>query len=154
MSTVDATSAATAAAAASYVYLLECDGTTYVGATVNLNHRLRQHNGIIKGGAHATSMKVKQGKSWRRICHISGFPNWQAALQFEWRWKQVSRKYLSMRNPLARRATALHQILAMERPTSKAMAFIEWPSPPEVVIEVEEDDIRNLFDPYIPVPHI
>ena len=123
---------------ACFVYLLECDGATYVGATVDLNHRLRQHNGEIKGGAHATSMKVKQGKSWRRICHISGFPNWQAALQFEWRWKQVSRKYLAMKNPLARRATALRQILAMERPTSKALAFVEWPSPPVVNIEIKD----------------
>jgi len=34
----------------SYVYLLECtDGSTYVGATVNLDRRLRQHNKEIKG---------------------------------------------------------------------------------------------------------
>jgi structure-specific endonuclease subunit SLX1 len=135
----------------SYVYLLECiDGATYVGATVNLDHRLRQHNGEIKGGAHATTAKLKKGITngnvWRRVCHIEGFPNWQAALQFEWRWKQVSRKFLGIKSPLERRAKALYAILAMERPTTKAMAFSEWPSPPVVVIE--EADISSIFDKY------
>ena len=33
-----------------YVYLLEStDGCTYIGATVDLDHRLRQHNCEIKG---------------------------------------------------------------------------------------------------------
>jgi structure-specific endonuclease subunit SLX1 len=131
-----------------FVYLLECtDGATYVGATVDLDHRLRQHNGDIKGGAHATTIKLGQGKSWRRVCHIEGFPDWQAALQFEWRWKQVSRKLLSIKSPLLRRAKALHMILAMERPTTKAKAFSEWPSPPSVLIDVEDEDIHNIFDP-------
>ena len=76
-----------------YVYLLECsDGCTYVGATVNLERRLRQHNKEIKGGAIATTSKVNQGYSWRRVCYVKGFPSWQTALQFEWRWKQISRK--------------------------------------------------------------
>jgi hypothetical protein len=33
---------------------------------------------------------------------------------------------------------ALKQLLALERPTSKAMAYTEWPSPPQVNIEIEE----------------
>jgi predicted GIY-YIG superfamily endonuclease len=47
-----------------YVYLLvaSSSGNTYVGATVNLDHRLRQHNGEIKGGAKATSIRVKLGE--------------------------------------------------------------------------------------------
>ena len=77
----------------SYVYLLESTNkNTYVGATVDLDRRLRQHNKEIAGGAHATSIKVNSGEEWTRACHVSGFPNWQAALQFEWRWKQLSRK--------------------------------------------------------------
>ena len=76
----------------SYVYLLvSSDDATYVGATVDLDRRLRQHNKEIKGGAHATSAKVLKGETWVRACHVSGFPDWQAALQFEWRWKQISR---------------------------------------------------------------
>ena len=73
--------------------LLVCtDNSTYVGATVDVDRRLRQHNKEIKGGAHATGIKVNQGKIWERACYVQGFPDWQAALQFEWRWKQLSRK--------------------------------------------------------------
>ena len=71
----------------SYVYLLESsNGATYVGATVDPDRRLRQHNHEISGGAHATGAKVKKGEIWNRICYIAGFPTWSAALQFEWRF--------------------------------------------------------------------
>ena len=118
-----------------YVYLLEATGgSTYVGATVDLDHRLRQHNCEIKGGAVATSTKVKRGETWRRVCHVAGFPSWQAALQFEWRWKQLSRKMIgSVKNPLERRSIALENLLALDRPTSKALAYSEWLSPPQVI---------------------
>jgi predicted GIY-YIG superfamily endonuclease len=117
-----------------YVYLLESTNkSTYVGATVDLDHRLRQHNKEIKGGAVATSAKVNKGETWTRICHVEGFPTWNAALQFEWRWKQLSRKLPMSLKPIERRAMALEQLLALERPTTKAVAYSEWASPPNVV---------------------
>ena len=118
-----------------YVYLLEATGgSTYVGATIDLDHRLRQHNCEIKGGAVATSMKVKRGETWSRVCHVAGFPTWQSALQFEWRWKQLSRTMISsVKNPLKRRQVALEKLLALERPTSKAVAYSEWITPPQVI---------------------
>jgi len=132
----------------SYVYLLvSSDNATYVGATIDLERRLRQHNKEIKGGAYATSAKVLNGETWTRACHISGFPNWQAALQFEWRWKQLSRKLPTRMFPLDRRMTALRQLLALERPTSKAVAYSEWPSPPQVHIETEEaQKLYNMIE--------
>ena len=95
-----------------YVYLLvSSDNATYVGATVDLNRRLRQHNKEIKGGAHATGSKVEKGEVWIRACHVEGFPDWQAALQFEWRWKQLTRKITITVHPLHRRMVALKQLL-------------------------------------------
>jgi structure-specific endonuclease subunit SLX1 len=124
---------------ASYVYLLVCsDNSTYVGATIDLDHRLRQHNKEIKGGAHATSAKVDKGEIWTRACHVSGFPTWQSALQFEWKWKHLSRKISSKMFPLERRMEALKELLALEKATSLAMPFNEWSSPPEVHLEMEE----------------
>jgi hypothetical protein len=41
-------------------------------------------------------------------------------------------------NPLERRLTALKDLLALERPTSKALAYTEWSAPPEVHLETED----------------
>lgn len=128
-----------------FVYLLESsDNSTYVGATIDLDRRLRQHNKEIKGGAHATGIKVSKGETWKRVCHVSGFPDWQAALQFEWRWKQLTRKLPTHMFPLQRRMEALKQLLLLERPTSKAKAYSEWESPPKV--NIEDEDAQKFYN--------
>ena len=117
-----------------YVYLLEStDKATYVGATIDVDRRLRQHNKEIKGGAHATSTKVLKGEVWSRVCYVKNFPSWVAALQFEWRWKQLSRKLPLSMVPVDRRKKALGQLLALERPTSKSVAYTEWEILPEII---------------------
>lgn len=131
----------------SYVYLLLATPlrqATYVGATVDLAHRLRQHNKEIKGGAVATGIRVAKGDTWIRAAHVSGFPDWQAALQFEWRWKQLSRKLPAKMKPLERRMNALKQLLALERPTTKAKAYSEWVLKPEIIWG--DDEAKMLFD--------
>ena len=126
----------------SYVYLLvSTNGSTYIGATMDLNRRLRQHNKEIKGGAHATGIKVSQGETWQRAAYISGFPDWQSTLQFEWRWKQISRKYSFQMNPLERRLKALKDLLSLKQSTTKAIPFEEWMSPPEIHFEIEDAKI-------------
>jgi predicted GIY-YIG superfamily endonuclease len=132
-----------------FVYLLTAtNGNTYVGATVDLQRRLRQHNKELVGGAHATGIKVSQGESWTRAAHVSGFPDWQAALQFEWRWKHLSRKYPAKMNPLERRMKALQDLLALDRPTSKAKSYSEWSAPPKVHLETNESmGFDALFKP-------
>jgi predicted GIY-YIG superfamily endonuclease len=128
----------------SYVYLLvSTHGNTYVGATVDLNRRLRQHNKEIKGGAVATGSKVSKGETWVRACHVSGFPDWSAALQFEWRWKQLSRKLPLKMLPLERRLKALKELLALDRSTSKALPYSEWIEPPNV--QLETDDASEIY---------
>ena len=120
----------------SYVYLLHStNNSTYVGATVNLERRLRQHNKELKGGAHATTMKVEAGESWERACYIEGFPDWQAALQFEWRWKQISRKLPNKLFPLKRRMIALKKLLSLDSSTSKAIPYASWSNPPNIIFE-------------------
>ena len=123
----------------SYVYLLvSTSGATYVGATIDLDRRLRQHNKEIKGGAHATGMKVGKGETWTRAAHVSGFPDWQAALQFEWRLKQLSRKLPAKMLPLERRLRALKQLIGLPQSTSKAIPYHEWLIPPEVHCEIPD----------------
>ena len=128
-----------------FVYiLLSSDNSTYVGATIDLERRLRQHNKEIKGGAIATGAKVSNGQIWVRVAHITGFPDWQAALQFEWRLKQLTRRISLSVNPLHRRMIALKQLLKLERPTSKAKAYTEWDQLPKVVLE--DDEARKYYE--------
>jgi len=129
----------------SYVYLLECtDKATYVGATVDPNRRLRQHNKEISGGAHLTGSKVIKGEAWERICYVEGFPEWTEALKFEWRWKQLSRKLPMKMLPVERRLRALKMLLALERSTTKATAFSEWPRQPQ--IHWDNDQAKQFYE--------
>ena len=140
-----------------FVYLLVSDsGATYIGATVNLDRRLRQHNKEITGGAHATGSKVKKGESWVRACHVKNFPDWSSALQFEWRWKQISRKLSRDLVPLERRYDGINQnnILVCAScwnsssffwndRRSKALAYKDWPNGTTPVLETIWSWSRN-----------
>ena len=129
----------------SFVYLLEStDGSTYVGATVDVNRRLRQHNKEITGGARRTGMKVSNGQVWKRICYVSGFPDWRSALQFEWRWKQISRKIKNPTNPLEKRMHALHQLLALEKSTEAAIPFQQWLTPPIIHFTNPQENLLSI----------
>ena len=63
---------------------------TYNGYTVDLNRRLRQHNGLIKGGARATSNRGP----WDFIFVMTS-PCWECistAMQHEWSIKYPTRR--------------------------------------------------------------
>ncbi len=94
-----------------YCYCLQSsNGGTYVGATVDPDRRLRQHCGELKGGARATHRRVAAGETWKRIGLVGPFEK-IPALQFEWRWKFLSRK-LKSGTPIQKRKMALEQLLA------------------------------------------
>lgn len=137
---IDVTTSLALIPSKSFVYLLEStSGATYVGATIDLTRRLRQHNKELVGGAYATSAKVVKGEKWRRVCHVAGFPDWTAALQFEWRWKQLSRRLPKHLKPLERRSAALKQLLALTQSTTKAVPYSLWDTPPQVIAEIDCD---------------
>ena len=121
----------------SFVYFIEStSGSTYIGATVNLDKRIRQHNKEIKGGAKATSIKVEQGEVWKYICYVENFPNYNEALKFEWRWKQISRLIQKSNvtiNPREKRFEALKKLLNLDKSTSKAIPYSEWENKVNVV---------------------
>jgi len=125
----------------SYVYLLESStGATYIGATIDLNRRLRQHNKEIKGGAHATGSRVSRGEIWHRVAYVGGFPDWTSALQFEWRWKNLSRTkaFRNIKKPIERRLAALNRLLSFTKSTEKAIPFDQWLHSPRVHFEQQD----------------
>lgn len=70
-----------------YCYLLQSVSNRrkwYVGYSLNPIHRLGQHNGVIEGGAKETS----KDRPWKLICCLSGLPNHQQALMWEWAWQK------------------------------------------------------------------
>jgi len=130
-----------------YCYLLYTEnGPTYVGATTDVDRRLRQHNQEVTGGARATRIQVAQGRTWKRACYITGIPEWRSALQLEWRWKQLGRtQFKHIKNPIHRRLYSLKQLLAFDKPTQKGIPYDAYPSgPPQVVWE--SDEMKQIYD--------
>jgi predicted GIY-YIG superfamily endonuclease len=106
-------------------------GRTYVGFSTNVDRRLRQHNGELQGGARAT-----HGSSWNRIITVTGFPTQQAALQFEWKWKRLTK---GQRGPaVERRCQALLELLNSEQSTTNAVPFSTYESPLLVMLEATQ----------------
>lgn len=130
-----------------YCYMLYTEeGQTYIGATIDPDRRLRQHNKEISGGARATSMRVQQGLSWKRACYIENIPEWRTALQIEWRWKQLGRtQFKHIKNPIERRLYSLKKLLSLEKPTEKAIPYEAYPSGPPF-IHWESDELKNRYE--------
>jgi structure-specific endonuclease subunit SLX1 len=120
-----------------YCYLLFSGRQTYIGATVDPDRRLRQHNGEITGGARRT-----HGLSWQRACYVSGFPTWNAALQFEWAWKRHGRGKPRLEGKLE----ALWNLLHTERSTGNALPFRFWSRPLSVVFNTDIRPFLNKID--------
>jgi len=115
-----------------YVYLLQSSSKkTYVGATTDVPRRLKQHNKKKSGGAVYTGKWVDRGDTWKCICYVSGFPTWIDALQFEWKWKRLTRDSPS-KHQLQKRLEALNVLITSEKSTSSSTPFSEWTYPLEI----------------------
>lgn len=101
---------------------------TYIGATINVDRRLRQHNGVLSGGAKRTA-----GHEWKRMCHVVGFTSSNDALRFEWRWKFISRKFKG--TSLERRFHALYEILNEDKGRTEILNLLS-----------ESEDCYNYFN--------
>lgn len=120
-----------------YCYcLLSRTNTTYIGSTIDPDRRLRQHNRDITGGAKATG----RSNGWKRICCVTGFPDERSALQFEWKWKQLSKK--NRGSPLDKRLTALETLLNSEQSTASSQLFSTFDGP--LCLFLEDDSCFYL----------
>ena len=72
-----------------YMLKSEVANRIYIGYTINFNRRIRQHNGLICGGAKRT----RAHRPWIPFCLISGFTDSKTAKSFEyWLQHQKNRK--------------------------------------------------------------
>ena len=67
--------------------IVAAGGETYFGYTVNLERRLKQHNGELPGGARHTA----SGLQWSLVTAVAGFESKEEALRFEWQTQQFPR---------------------------------------------------------------
>lgn len=102
-----------------YCYIIKNDNNlTYNGYTTNLFRRLRQHNGLIAGGAKATANKGP----WSYYCILTGFDSQREALSCEWKIKHPTgkktrpKKYCGIQG----RILSLNQVLSLDTWTSKS----------------------------------
>ena len=128
----------------SYCLVRSDSAATYVGATVNIENRLRQHNGLKKGGAKYTVSALSKGHTWDLVVKVSGFPTWRAALQFEWRWKNLSRKKRIGKSPLERRIKALICLVNLDRPASKSERYDSY-APLKIAIHTNSKETDELL---------
>jgi predicted GIY-YIG superfamily endonuclease len=121
-----------------FCYFIECsDKNTYIGATVDVDRRLRQHNSEIKGGARRTTARSACGSKWHRILYVSGFSSSQEALKFEWRWKYFSRKSVA-KSPMERRIEALAHTLKFKEFGPSLILHVEPHCPADLIFKIQE----------------
>jgi predicted GIY-YIG superfamily endonuclease len=106
-------------------YLLKLDHPTkfltYVGSSKNFQHRLRQHNGEIKGGAKSTTRR-SEGYLWKPICVMGGpAQTKRGSLQFEYRVKHAK---LALEGKLLARNAKCNQAGRKLHPKVKAMISV------------------------------
>jgi predicted GIY-YIG superfamily endonuclease len=103
-----------------YCYILRCldenhKNLTYNGSTNDLKRRLRQHNGLLCGGAKAT-----KGKKWEVYALVSGFQNHNDCLSCEWKIrKPLNKKRTAIHCGVAGRIKGLSTVLMLDKWTSK-----------------------------------
>ncbi len=111
-----------------YVYMVT-DGRgkrTYVGYTVNVERRIRQHAGELKHGARTTS-KFQGGVHYAVI--VGPFPSKRMALSLEATWKRTRARGIRAR------CLKLAHLLNHPRPHWKPLCGGCWP-PPNLKVQI------------------
>ena len=112
---------------------------TYVGMTNNLTRRLRQHAGVLVGGAKYT----RTHRPWSCVLFITGFTTKREALQFEWAWKKQPPKNV---HGLEQRLQKLQHLLRRDQWTRNAPRAV---SVPLVVNCVERLSTKIATPPHV-----
>lgn len=92
-----------------YIYMLLCsDDSLYTGITPNLQRRMRQHTGQLKGGARYTALRPP-----KEIAAVWTAPDRSAASKAEYAIKHLTP---NQKRLLAAQPERLYELLAIEEP--------------------------------------
>ena len=95
-----------------YCYLIQsnnCPNFSYIGITNNLEQRLKQHNGEIKGGAKCT----RRFTDWEYVLQV-GLKDKRTASSLEWYWKHKKNsknKWQHTRSGISNKIERLKEII-------------------------------------------
>jgi predicted GIY-YIG superfamily endonuclease len=94
------------------VYWIKSGSKHYIGATKDIENRLRQHNGEIGGGAWKTLLSPKEAK-WKVVHIVPGFATWRDCLRFEYAFKHQTKIHLRIGHNKTQRVRALEATLSL-----------------------------------------
>ncbi|ORY49295.1 hypothetical protein BCR35DRAFT_356149 [Leucosporidium creatinivorum] len=92
---------------------------TYIGSTPNPPKRIREHNGLLQGGA----FKTRLARPWEQELIVYNFPTKLQALQFEWAWQNPDRSRLLRRaapSPSPAPSTSLSSTIKASKATKSS----------------------------------
>lgn len=93
----------------------------YIGYTIDFNRRLKQHNGLISGGAK----KTFNGRPWIPYIKINGFLDKSSALRFEYRLQMMTKKIYG--DPLIYTMSMLIKLINMGEGSKNKDTWFPWP---------------------------
>lgn len=126
---------------------------TYSGSTNDFPHRLRQHNGLIVGGARITETT----RPWRVACLVLGFPDNSSALRFEYFTKTSHTKIDGTGlNALQRRAALIAAAEQKMLPSIRQGLTFHLPDPYfRECVQVARDPLGPLIRMFqVPCPEL
>lgn len=88
-----------------YLIISQNTARTYVGCTLYPRRRIKQHNGIIKGGARSTTT----GRPWIVALVVTGFTSKKSAMTFEYWWKHPGKRLFRARGRIEALAITMHK---------------------------------------------
>lgn len=108
-----------------YVYMLLCsDGSLYTGITPDLQRRMRQHTGQIKGGARYTALRPP-----KELAAVWTAPDKRIAAKAEYAIKHLSAEKKRL---LAADPQRLNELLGKDKPLD--VTYFDHPSLQEFLL--------------------
>ncbi|EGF81182.1 hypothetical protein BATDEDRAFT_87437 [Batrachochytrium dendrobatidis JAM81] len=121
----------------------------YIGSTLDPSRRLRQHNGLIKGGAQQTI----KWRPWEMVAIVYGFPSDVTALQFEWAWQNPHKSRHFKKDQFSE--TRSNMVVKGKLKVLSKMLHLEYWARWPLKIQFTVLDVQEMFKTFqAPPPHI